>query len=103
VKIKILDEAQNDLHMSAWFYEKQHAGLGAYFLETLFSDIQSLLLYAGIHVRIDGYFRLLSRRFPFAVYYLVEQEVVQVYAVLDCRRNPKVNHEQLVRRSVSET
>lgn len=32
---------------------------------------------------------------------LVEQEVVQVYAVLDCRRNPKVNHEQLIRRSVS--
>ena len=103
MKIKILDEAHNYLRMGAWFFEKQHAGLGTYFLETLFSDIQSLLLYAGIHVKIDGYYRLLSRRFPFAVYYLVDQEVVQVYAVLDCRRNPKVNHQQLMKRSVSAT
>jgi len=31
MKIKILDEAHNDLRMSAWFYVKQHAGLGSIF------------------------------------------------------------------------
>jgi len=36
----------------------------------------------------EKYHRLLSKRFPFAVYYRVENDTVLVYAVLDCRRNP---------------
>jgi hypothetical protein len=38
-------------------------------------------------VEIKGY-RLLSKRFPFAVYYRVENRTALVYAVLDCRKNP---------------
>ncbi|MFZ4394881.1 MAG: type II toxin-antitoxin system RelE/ParE family toxin, partial [Kiritimatiellia bacterium] len=33
--------------------------------------------------------RLLSRRFPFAVYYRVEDGFAGVRAVLDCRRDPE--------------
>ncbi len=61
MKIKILDEAQSDLCEGAQFYEMQNSGLGTYFLDTLFSDIESLILYAGVHIKIDGYFRLLSK------------------------------------------
>ena len=32
--------------------------------------------------------RSLSKRFPFAIYYHVEADVVRVRAILDCRRNP---------------
>ena len=31
---------------------------------------------------------MLSKRFPFGIYYEVEDEVVYVYAILDLRRNP---------------
>lgn len=34
------------------------------------------------------YHRCLSKRFPFAVYYSLDRELVRVFAVLDCRRNP---------------
>lgn len=45
--------------------------------------------YAGIHRMVFGYHsRLLSKRFPFGIYYRVVDEVVLVTAVLDCRRNP---------------
>jgi len=88
VKIEILDEAQEDLVDGFRFYEARDAGLGSYFLDCLFSDIDSLLLYAGIHQIIFGYHRCLSKRFPFAIYYDVEGELIRVYAVLDCRRNP---------------
>ena len=54
-----------------------------------FSDIESLHLYAGIHIQIEGYYRLLSKRFPFAVYYQIKGNQVDVFAVLDCRRNPQ--------------
>jgi hypothetical protein len=31
---------------------------------------------------------MLSRRFPFAIYYELEDEVAYVYAILDLRRDP---------------
>ncbi len=62
--------------------------MGAYFAAALASDIDSLILFAGIHPQEFGFYRALSKRFPFGIYYLIEIEVVQVYAVLDLRRDP---------------
>ncbi len=54
-----------------------------------FSDIDSLIINAGIHpLHFGKYHRMLSKRFPFAVYYRVENETALVYGVLDCRRSP---------------
>lgn len=88
MKVRILDAAEQDLVDGSRFYETQVEGLGEYFLDTLFSDIDSLHLYAGIHPVFYGYRRLLSKRFPFAVYYEVEGEIARVWAVLDCRQDP---------------
>ena len=88
MRIKILSIVEVDLEEGYRFYESQADGLGTYFLDTLYSDIDSLAYFAGIHRVVLGYYRLLSKRFPFAVYYRVVDDVVLVYAVLDCRRNP---------------
>ena len=84
----ILPSACEDLAEGFAFYEKQSEGLGIYFLESLFSDIDSLRLYAGVHRRVFGLHRLLSKRFPFAVYYDHNADGVLVHAILDCRRDP---------------
>ena len=89
MKIRILDAAAQDLIDGFRFYELQEAGLGQYFLDSLFADVDSLLLDAGTHpVFFEGYHRLLAKRFPFAIYYKIDGDVILVYAVLDCRRNP---------------
>lgn len=88
MKIEILDEAQDDLLQGFYFYESREPGLGSYFIDSLFSDIDSLFIYAGIHQVLYAYHRSLSKRFPFAIYYSVEKQLVRVHAVLDCRRNP---------------
>jgi hypothetical protein len=88
VNIEVLDEAQEDLTQGFHFYESREPGLGSYFIDCLFSDIDSLFIYAGIHQVVFAYHRCLSKRFPFAIYYSVENELVRVHAVLDCRRNP---------------
>ena len=89
MRIKILSQAISDLENGFYFYEKQANGLGAYFLDSLFSDIDSLILYAGIHPKVFGYNRLLSKRFPYAVYYEVQDhDVVIVWRILDLRQHP---------------
>jgi hypothetical protein len=75
MRVQILSFAEDDLEEGYRFYESQADGLGTYFLDTLYSDIDSLGYFAGIH-RVDG-------------------DVVLGLAVLDCRRNPSWIREKL--------
>jgi plasmid stabilization system protein ParE len=89
MNLRILASALNDLADGRDFYERQGAGMGEYFLDSLFSDIDSLALYAGIHRKVFGFHRLLSKRFPYAVYYQFDGRNAIVYRVLDLRRDPR--------------
>lgn len=96
MKVCILDAAQQDLVSGFRFYDLQETGLGGYFLDSLFADIDSLMYYGGVHIVVEGgYHRMLAKRFPFAVYYRIESECVFVYAVLDCRRSPAWSRKRL--------
>jgi plasmid stabilization system protein ParE len=95
MKLRILSLAEADLLTGYQFYERQQPGVGEYFLDSLYSDIESLRLYAGIHRRVFGYNRLLSRTFPFGVYYTVAEEEISVWRVLDCRRDHRWIKSQL--------
>jgi len=88
MKIRILSSAVDDLLDGQTFYERQGEGLGDYFLNSLYSDIDSLTLFGGIHAKYCGHHRLLSKRFPYAVYYSVRQNVAVVHRVLDLRQDP---------------
>ena len=71
MKIKILPSALADLDRGRAFYARQSKTVGDYFLDSLFSDIDSLELYAGVHMKVFDFHRLLAKRFPYAVYYTV--------------------------------
>ena len=88
MRIQILDKAEDDLVAGFKFYESQEIGLGAYSLQSLYSDIESLKLYGGIHRRAyRDFHRMLSKRFPFAIFYKTA-DTAYVHAVVDCRRRP---------------
>lgn len=78
MKLRILPSAIEDLRRGQEFYARQGDSLGEYFLDSLFSDIDSLELYAGVHAKVFGYHRMLAKRFPFAVYYKADDEVCTV-------------------------
>jgi len=89
VRISIQASALSELRAGFRFYEAKEPGLGAYFLDTLSSDIDSLLLYAGIHsIHFERFHRLLSKRFPYAVFYQIKGDDILVRAVLDLRCDP---------------
>ncbi len=89
MKIQILRSAMQDLAVGRKFYDRQEAGIGDYFFDSLFADIDSLALYAGIHSVHFGFHRLLAKHFPYAVYYKIADGNAIVFRMLDCRRNPK--------------
>ena len=63
--------------------------MGAYFPDSLASDIDSLQLHAGIHpIQFGRFYRLLSKRFPYAVYYQIENDTALLRAAFDLRRDP---------------
>jgi len=88
MNIKILNEAEVDIANGIEFYESQKDGLGRYFYNSILSDINSLQLYAGIHYKVNNFYRTLSKNFPFAIYYKFDSNTIYIYAVLDCRQNP---------------
>ena|SRR5437868_15200380 len=96
--IRILASARDDL-VDGWnFYEEREQGTGDYFLQCLFEDIALLKDTAGLHRMVQGFHRSLSRRFPYAVYYLLHENEVRIHAVLDCRSNPKKIRQKLRQR-----
>jgi hypothetical protein len=88
MKVQILRSAMEDLAAGRMFYDRQEAGIGDYFFDSLFAEIDSLALYGGIHPVHFGFYRLLARRFPFAIYYKIIEGNAIVFRVLDCRRDP---------------
>jgi hypothetical protein len=88
MKIRILDPAIEDIASARIFFDHQTVGLGDYFMDSIFGEIDSLVLYAGVHSIRHGYHRLVVHKFPFAIYYNLEGDTAVVYRILDCRRDP---------------
>ena len=95
MRIKVHRSAKIDLLEGKLFYDDKQLGLGDYFESSLESDIESLKLYAGIHPKHRGFYKALSERFPYSIYYRIVEGVIRVYAVLDNRADPENNQNRL--------
>lgn len=88
VDIIVIDQVVEDLNEGKSFYDQRELGLGDYFWDSLISDMESLYLFAGIHMKKSGYYRMMSKRFPYAIYYEIENDIARIIAVLPMRRDP---------------
>jgi hypothetical protein len=96
MNVHILERAKEDLAAGHQFYEEQESGLGIYFLRSLLADIMNLENTAGTHpVYHEPYHQMFSRKFPYAIYYLIENNEVFVDAIIDCRRDPEWINDRL--------
>jgi plasmid stabilization system protein ParE len=78
-----------DIEAASEWYEGEEPGLGLEFLEELRSVYQGILdgpfKYQGLR---SGIRRALTKRFPYAIYYSIEGEVIVIVAVLIPRAIP---------------
>ena len=88
--VVLLTSASQDLDDGEAFYDGRQAGLGAYFLSCLLSDLESLKIYAGVHPTTKNQLHYMrAKRFPCMIYYRVISGVCYVVAILPTKRNPR--------------
>jgi plasmid stabilization system protein ParE len=100
MNVELRDEARDDLVEGAAFYAEQSTGLDEYFLGCLRQDLEKLETTGGIHELFRGFHRSLSERFPYAIYYQFSGNLVDVVAILDCRKDPLTANARLGRTKV---
>ena len=91
IEYRLVSETSVDLDVEAAFewYENERLGLGVEFLNALRATYDRVadgpLKYQELS---GGIRRALLRRFPYAVYFAVEADIVVVVAVLHASRDP---------------
>lgn len=90
LSIHFRPEAESDVEEAAFWYKKQREGLGYEFLNEVaglcntISDNPRLypVVYRGVR-------RAIVHRFPFTIYYRIEEKFIVVIAVMHGSRHPK--------------
>jgi len=90
MKVYLRPEAEMDAEEAARWYEQQCAGLGDDFLNEISRILGVISDNPGMYPVVHGDTRrALIRRFPFGIYYQVEEEAIVVVAVMHGSRHPK--------------
>ena len=87
--LSIRKEAEADIAEAYQYYESCRTDLGSDFVlcieESLARIQKNPKQYKRIYKRVH---RALVRRFPFGIYYVIDQENISVIGVLHARKNP---------------
>jgi plasmid stabilization system protein ParE len=82
-------EARDDIEQASTWYERQSPGLGDDFLDQVLDTLDRIAenpkLYPAVHRQTR---RAVLRRFPFGVFYHVEDDAIVVIAIMHGSRDP---------------
>jgi plasmid stabilization system protein ParE len=89
-RVHLRPDAETDIEEAATWYEKQLKGLGNELLDELLSAFETIsdnpYIYNIVHRHTR---RAMINRFPFGIYYRIEEESIVVVAVMHGSRHPK--------------
>ena len=90
MQIRFLPEAEAELIEAAQWYREQAVGLDYEFLRCIDDALAKIgrvpRIFPVVHRQLR---RALVKRFPYAIFFEVQGEIVLVYAVFHFSRNPK--------------
>ena len=88
--VRLRDEAEQDLEDAARWYEEQQSGLGQQFIVEAIRTFRFLAERPTMYPEVGrGAHRALLKRFPFGIYYRIEEGTVVVVAVMHGSRRPR--------------
>jgi len=88
--LRFLPEVEADVLKGRAWYEERTPGLGEAFVRAFYACAQELVRYPRQCQKVHRDFRRhLLRRFPYALYYRVENDTVVVFGAFHCARDPR--------------
>ncbi|MEN6472666.1 MAG: type II toxin-antitoxin system RelE/ParE family toxin [Syntrophaceae bacterium] len=91
LELIIRPEAETDIENAFDWYENRVHGLGSEFLlvlDAIFNSIlRNHLLYPVVHRNVR---RALTRRFPYAVFFIIQESKIVILSVFHVKRSPKI-------------
>lgn len=89
--LQFLPEVEEDVFNGYVWYETKSRGLGEDFLRMFYASANEIpwnpLLYPKVY---KDFRRRLIRRFPYAIYFTIENDQIIVFGFFHCARNPQV-------------
>lgn len=87
--------AEHDLEQAEDWYNEQQPGLGTEFRGAVSALFERLADNPRTYPRVHGeVHRVALRRFPYLVYFVIDDSKVVILAVLDSRRDPRVHRQR---------
>ncbi len=89
MKLRYSEKAKEDVELAFVWYERQRRGLGFEFLDCVENSVRSIAENPEIYKFAYSQFRrCIIRRFPFSIFYTIENAEVIVHSIFDNRQNP---------------
>ena len=89
-QIIVRPEAETEVQQAFDWYEEQSEGLGFEFLRAIEACLSGVTRnpFAYTVVKVPNVRRALVRRFPYALFYLIDDQAIVVIAVFNVKRMP---------------
>ncbi len=88
--LRFLPEVEDDIIGGYVWYEVKSSGLGEDFLRMFYASVSEILWNPLHYPKVYNEFRRrLLRRFPYAIYFMIEDEQIIVFGLFHCARNPR--------------
>ncbi len=89
MRLRYTDRSRDDVELAFAWYERQRRGLGFQFLDCAEVSLKGIIDYPEMYQKRYSCFRGCSiRRFPFSIFYTIEDNEIIVHSVFDNRQNP---------------
>ena len=102
--LRSLDQVEEDLVAGHTWYEGKSPGLGEEFLRAFYASAGEIshnpLLWPCV---FDQFRRHLLRRFPYAVYFMIEDGHVIVFGIFHCARDPRAIQNGITDRNIRKS
>lgn len=90
LELSLSEDAEKDIAEAYAWYEERRSGLGEDFLSCLDAALQGIRRMPEMHpIVYQSFRRALIRRFPYAVFYEVDEKRIIVSAVFHTARDPR--------------
>ena len=87
-KLLINPQTFEDIQNAIAYYNQKQKGLGKRFLADIKQDFNSIRKNYGFQIRYDNIRCLTVKKFPFMIHYSIDDNVINVRAVIHTSKNP---------------